>query len=278
MSELNKRNVYFVSDGTGISVETMGKSLLTQFKGLDFELKTIRYVSTVDKANEVVEEVSNVSNSSSSRSIMFFTVVDDRIRQILLRSSSLNIDVLGAFLSTIELELGVQSNCSPGLSHSGASSADYDNRIEALNFTLHTDDGTKVDRYDEADIILVGVSRSGKTPTCLYLALHYGIKAANYPIVPEDFELNTLPKPLQGRQGKMFGLIIEPERLHKIRNKRRPDSDYSSLLRCKIEIDKAKKMFLKNNIDYLDSTNLSIEELATRILKMKSLHTTITSV
>lgn len=271
MSDISSRKIYFVSDGTGISVETMGKSLLTQFKSVKFELTTVRYVSSVEKAEEVVEEISNYSNNSSIRPIMFFTVVDDRIRQVLLRSLSLNIDVLGSFLSTLELELGVQSNCSPGLSHSGASSSDYDNRIEALNFTLNTDDGTKVDRYDEADIIIIGVSRSGKTPTCLYLALQYGIKAANYPIVPEDFEVNQFPKPLQGLEEKIFGLIIEPDRLHKIRQKRRPNSDYSSLMRCKVEIDKAKRMYVNSKIDYLDSTNLSVEELATRILKLKHL-------
>ncbi|MBT4963374.1 MAG: kinase/pyrophosphorylase [Francisellaceae bacterium] len=272
MSEMTIRKVYFVSDGTGISVETVGKSLLTQFKGIKFDLETIRYVNNIDKANEVVEAIAQHNTHIDTRPIMFFTVVDDKIRQVLQRAIALSIDVLGSFLSTLELELGVQSNCSAGLSHSGVDNADYDKRIDALNFTLTTDDGTKVENYKDADIILVGVSRSGKTPTCLYLALHYSIKAANYPIVPEDFENVGLPKPLKGMHDKMFGLSIDPERLHQIRNKRRPNSDYSSYARCELEIEKVKRMYVTNNVDYLDSSQLSVEELATKILKLKNLH------
>lgn len=267
MQEIVNRKVYLVSDGTGISVETLGKSLLTQFKGMDFDLETIRYVNTLDRANEVVEEIAKYNKTSSDRPILFFTVVDDQIRQVLQRAIALTIDILGAFLSTLELELGIQSNCSPGLLHSAVENADYDRRIDALNYTLCTDDGATVKNYGEADIILVGVSRSGKTPTCLYLALHFGLKAANYPIVIDDLGKFSLPEPLKDFPDKLFGLTIDPSRLQTIRSKRRPNSEYASRERCILEIDKVEKMFKRNSIEYLDSTHLSIEELATRILK-----------
>jgi regulator of PEP synthase PpsR (kinase-PPPase family) len=166
----------------------------------------------------------------------------------------------------MEKELGVVSSHTMGKTHSIVDSTSYNLRIDAVNYTLAHDDGIQVQHYSEADLILAGVSRSGKTPTSLYLALQFGIKAANFPFVEEIYENMSLPQVLRPFKGKLFGLTINAERLSQIRSERRPNSQYASLEQCKCEIEDVENMFRHEKIPFLNTTFCSIEEISTRII------------
>lgn len=171
------------------------------------------------------------------------------------------------FVAPIEAEINIKSNHTVGRTHGRTDSSDYKNRIEAINYTLAHDDGITDRDLSEADVILVGVSRCGKTPTSLYLAMQYGVKAANFPLIPEDFERGTLPGKLKDHKGKLFGLTIQPERLSKIREERRPNSKYASLSNCRAEVNDAERMMRREGIHWLDSSTKSIEEISTTVLQ-----------
>ena len=176
-------------------------------------------------------------------------------------------DLIQTFVEPLEQELGIKSTHTVGRSHNTADTQAYKNRIEAINFSLAHDDGQSHKNLTAADVILVGVSRSGKTPTSLYLAMQYGIKAANYPLIPEDFERGKLPTALQTFKGKIFGLTIAPERLSEIRNERRPGSKYAAIENCMLEVNEAERMMKREGIRWLSSTTKSIEEISTTILQ-----------
>ena len=167
----------------------------------------------------------------------------------------------------LEAGLGMRSNHTIGRSHSSADKQEYHRRIEAINFSMAHDDGASHRDLADADVILVGVSRSGKTPTSLYLALQFGLKAANYPLIPEDFERNSLPEVLKGFRQKLYGLSIAPERLREIRQERRPDSAYAKLSNCRFEVEQAEAMMRREGIRWVNSTTKSIEEIATTVLR-----------
>jgi regulator of PEP synthase PpsR (kinase-PPPase family) len=152
------------------------------------------------------------------------------------------LDMFGIFVAPLESELGIKSNHRVGRFSDASKSKEYDNRIEAINFSLAHDDGQSNRDLAGSDVILVGVSRSGKTPTSLYLAMQYGLKASNYPLIPEDFERRQLPPALVPHRKKIFGLTIDPQRLSQIRNERRPNSAYASLPNCNHEIHEAEAM------------------------------------
>jgi regulator of PEP synthase PpsR (kinase-PPPase family) len=172
-----------------------------------------------------------------------------------------------AFVEPLEIEFGIKSNHRVGRFSDAAKSSEYNERIEAINFSLAHDDGQSARNLAQADVILLGVSRCGKTPTSLYLAMQHGIKAANYPLIPEDFERNKLPSSLSPHLSKCFGLTIDPERLAQIRNERRPDSKYAALENCRYEVREAEAMMRRHNVSWLSSTHKSIEEIATTILR-----------
>ena len=261
-----RKRVFFVSDRTGITVEALGSSLLTQFADLDFVRLTLPFIDTVDKARDVVSQVNEAHRESGQRPVVFSSIVDDAVRAEINKADGFVLDVFERFIVPLEAELGMKSMHAVGRTHSVANVKDYNHRIEAINYTLAHDDGVTHRGLEEADIVLVGVSRSGKTPTCLYMAMQFGIKAANYPLIPEDLEANRLPPSLGPLKQKVWGLSITPERLHQIRSERRPDSRYAALDNCRYEVAAAEKLMRQAGIPYLDSTTKSIEEIATHML------------
>jgi regulator of PEP synthase PpsR (kinase-PPPase family) len=259
--------VFFVSDGTAITAETFGHSLLAQFEGVKFQQLRIPFIDTMDKAADVIERINNVSRRDGLRPIVFSTLVDPEVNYAVRCAHGLFLDMFQTFVEPLEKELGIKSTHSIGRSHNIADSKEYTGRIEAINFSLAHDDGQTHGGLAEADVILVGVSRSGKTPTSLYLAMQYGIKAANYPLIPEDFDRQTLPSALPKFRAKLFGLSISPERLAEVRNARRPNSKYASLETCRSEVAQAEAMMRREGIRWLSSTTKSIEEIAATILQ-----------
>jgi regulator of PEP synthase PpsR (kinase-PPPase family) len=266
-----KRTAFFLSDRTGITAETLAHSLLTQFEGVEFEKVNCPYIDTAEKAHEVVRRIANAEKHDGARPLLFSTLIDTQIREIVATSGGLLIDFFDAFILPLEAELGVRSTHAVGRSHGVGSYSTYKARIDAVNFALANDDGMTTRNYPDADVILIGVSRSGKTPTCLYLALQYGILAANYPLADEDFEHCTLPAPLTGFRDKLYGLTISPERLQQIRNERRPDSRYATAEQCRFEIQGAERLFKRESIRYADTSVMSIEEIATTIMHQAEL-------
>ena len=260
------RTVFFVSDGTGITAETFGHSVLTQF---DLRFKQIRmpFIDTQEKAHEAVRRINDSCGADGKRPIVFSTLVKADLSNIVRQSNGMHMDLIQTFVEPLEQELGVKSTHTIGRSHNIADSEEYKNRIEAINYSLAHDDGQSHKNLAMADVILVGVSRSGKTPTSLYLAMQYGIKAANYPLIPEDFEREKLPSGLLPYKSKIFGLSIAPERLTEVRNERRPGSKYAALENCRYEVNEAEKMMHREGIRWMSSTVKSIEEIATMILQ-----------
>lgn len=260
------RTVFFVSDGTGITAETFGHSVLTQF---DLRFRQIRlpFIDSVDKAHEAARRINDSFQSEGKRPIVFSTLVQAELSDIIRRASGMHMDLIQTFVDPLEQELGIKSTHTVGRSHNIADSTDYKNRIEAINFSLAHDDGQSHKNLALADVILVGVSRSGKTPTSLYLAMQYGIKAANYPLIPDDFERGHLPSGLAPYRGKMFGLSIMPDRLSEVRNERRPGSKYASIENCRYEVNEAEQMMQREGIRWVSTTVKSIEEIATLILQ-----------
>lgn len=259
------RTAFFISDGTGITSEALGMSLLARFEDFNFTKVTLPYVDSIEKAEQTILKINAAAERDGAKAIIFDTVVDDDIRKKISESNSFMIDIFAAFLGPLEQELGSQSSYKVGRTRITNHSR-YDQRIQAINYALDNDDGAKTKLYDEADVILVGVSRSGKTPTCLYLAMQYGIKAANYPITEEDIEDQVLPSLLKQHREKLFGLTIEPERLAIIRNERKPNSRYSSTKQCNFEVEEVELMYKRERIPFMNTTHYSVEEIATRIM------------
>jgi regulator of PEP synthase PpsR (kinase-PPPase family) len=246
--------VFIVSDGTGITAETFAHSILSQFDQ-KFRLVRVPFVDSTEKAYATLEKINEAVKQDGRRPIVFTTLVDSASNKF------------QTFVEPLEQELELKSSHAMGRGHQNADTEEYKNRIEAINFSLAHDDGQSNRNLADADVILVGVSRSGKTPTSLYLAMQYGVKAANYPLIPEDFERGKLPTPLLEHRTKMFGLSIDPQRLSEIRNERRPGSKYAAPENCRYEINEAEAMMRREGIKWLSSTHKSIEEIATTILQ-----------
>ena len=261
-----KRTAFFISDGTGITAETLGQSLLAQFENIQFQKLTRPYIDTPAKAQALVQQIDLATERDGCRPIIFDTIVNQEIRDILAQSSGFMIDIFSCFLSPLEQELSASSSYSVGKSHAIGHSANYMERIEAVNFALDNDDGARTHYYDKADLILVGVSRCGKTPTCLYMAMQYGIRAANYPLTEEDMERLQLPAALKVHKQKLFGLTIDPDRLTAIRHERKPNSRYASFAQCEFEVREVEKLFQRENIPCLNTTHFSVEEISAKIL------------
>ena len=268
---MGRRTVFFVSDQTGVSAETMGHSLLTQFDGLEFRQVTLPFISTVDKAEEAVRKINATAVADGQRPIVFSTLVREDLRTVLLHGNALLLDFFAAFLGSLESELAVKSSPREGRAHGMADLQAYATRIDATNFALAADDGAVTADYARADVILIGVSRSGKTPTCIYMAMQYGIFAANYPLTEDDFEGKQLPAPLRTQTAKLFGLTIAPSRLTQIRNERRPGSRYASLSQCEYEVRSAEGLFQRFGIPQQNTTECSIEEIASRVIDRKGI-------
>ncbi|MEY4883262.1 MAG: hypothetical protein RIS34_1116 [Pseudomonadota bacterium] len=264
---MSNRTVFFISDGTGITAETFGNAILAQF-----ELKSrhvrLPFVDTADKAHQAVRQINHTAVIDGAKPIVFTTLVNMEILKIIGEGcQGMLLDMFGTFVHPLETELGLKSNHRVGRFSDASKSKEYQDRIDAINFSLAHDDGQSNRDLEQSDVILVGVSRSGKTPTSLYLAMQYGLKASNYPLIPEDFERQQLPPALMPHRSKIFGLTIQPERLSEIRHERRPNSQYASIGNCRMEVAEAETMMRRSGIRWLSTTTKSIEEIATTILQ-----------
>ncbi|ATR79488.1 MAG TPA: kinase/pyrophosphorylase [Moraxella sp.] len=265
------RSVFFISDGTAITSETLGRSILSQFPNVPFETRVIPYVDTLDRADEAVNQINLAHQRDGVKPLVFDTIVDPVIRERINGADAFNLDIYEGLISKIADEIKVQPAPHTGHAHGDVDSENYKSRIDAVHFALDNDDGARTTHYDAADIILIGVSRSGKTPTCLYLALQFGIRAANYPLTEDDLYENSLPKALKPYRDKLFGLVIDADRLVKIRNERRAGSRYASYQQCQQELRAIQGIYISQGIPNIDVSTMSIEEIATRILQMTGL-------
>jgi len=267
----NKRTVFFISDRTGITVEMLGNSLLTQFDGIEFERTTLPFVDSIEKIDQTVEQIDLAAARDGRRPLVLSSIVDDSMSERLEKANALFLDFFHVFIAPLEEELGVRSAHAAGRSHGVANSSQYLARIEAVNYSLAHDDGQTTKELANAQVILVGVSRSGKTPTALYLALQFGVRAANFPLTPDDFADGNLPKSLHAFRNKLYGLTIKPERLHQIRSERRRGSIYASIPNCEYEVREAELLMRREGIPALDTTSRSIEEISTTIMQYAKL-------
>ena len=263
---MTRRTVFFVSDQTGVTAETLGRSLLTQFEPHEFDQVTVPFIDSVDKADEVVRRINAVASEQVTRPLVFSTLVKDDLRERFIRVNGLFLDFFEAFLAPLERELQTRSSHTIGRAHGMKDSGAYDRRIDAMNFALRNDDGARTGDYESADVILIGVSRTGKTPTCLYLALAYGVFAANYPVSDDELEAGVLPKAVEPFRSKLYGLTISAERLQQIRRERRPAGRYSSAEQVRFELRAAEGLFRRYQVPFVDTTSFSIEEIASTIL------------
>lgn len=267
----NRRSAFFVSDRTGITAEMLGHSLLTQFGDVSLKETTLPFIDTLDKAREVVQRINAASEADGARAIIISTLANTEIAAEVGKANALFLDCFQIFIVPLENELGSRALHEIGRTHNVNDMVNYYRRIESVNYTLSHDDGSTTRDLSEADVILVGVSRCGKTPTCLYLSMQFGIRAANYPLIPEDFDDRQLPKTLRPLRDKLYGLTISPTRLHRIRSERRPNSTYSDLQNCEREVREAEAMMKRESIPHLDATSKSVEELATTIMQQAKL-------
>jgi [pyruvate, water dikinase]-phosphate phosphotransferase / [pyruvate, water dikinase] kinase len=264
---MSKRTVFFISDGTGITAETFGNAILAQFE-LSPRHVRLPFIDTADKAHQAVRQINHAALVDGNKPIVFSTLVNMEVLQVITAGcQGMLLDMFGTFVHPLEQELQIKSNHRIGRFSDASKSKVYNDRIEAINFSLAHDDGQSNRDLEQSDVILAGVSRSGKTPTSLYLAMQYGLKASNYPLIPEDFERQQLPSALLPHKAKIFGLTIAPDRLSEIRNERRPNSKYASLENCRMEVREAETMMRRAGIRWLSTTTKSIEEIATTILQ-----------
>lgn len=266
-----KRSVFMISDGTGITVESLGNSLLTQFEGVEFERRVIPYIDSINKSEAVIEQINKDYAQTGIKPLAFITFINADISQHIAQANACVFDLFNTFLGPLEKELGIKSSDTVGRAHGVADSKSYDLRIDAVNYALTYDDGVKLRGYDQADIIMVGVSRCGKTPSCLYMALQFGVFAGNYPFTDDDLDNFRLPDSLRPYKNKLFGLTIDPERLQHIRTARRPNTQYSSLDQCRIEVSEVESMYRKEGIPFINSTRYSVEEIATKVMSITGL-------
>lgn len=277
-----KRKVFFLSDSTGMTAENLGRSLLVQFPQIQFESVTKPFIDTQEKAQKIAIEINQEGQTSAARPIVVDTIVSSDVSNIIRASNCFYIDVFSTFLAPLEQELEVKSAHNVGhpaifKEDSRVADENYMQRIDAVHFALANDDGMHLHRYAEADIILIGVSRTGKTPSSVYLGMQYGVKAANYPLIPDDLETNKLPDALVDHQKKLFGLTIRASRLAEIRNERKPNSQYANLRTCVDEIRQAETLYRQYRIPYIDTTQLSVEEISARMLQRAGIERRVAS-
>ena len=264
--------MFYISDRTAITAETIGHSLLAQFEGTSaFGEVTIPYVDSPAKAREAVERINKAHETDGELPLVFSTLVEPESRALIIHANALVLDLFHVFLEPLQQALKAAPLIKTQRSHRISNMSSYESRISAIDYSLHHDDGAKTKQYDQADIIMIGVSRSGKTPTCLYLALQFGIRAANYPITEEDLSSHELPAPLRPHIDHIHGLTIQPRRLASIREQRRAGGRYSSLEQCRAEVKTVEKLYRSYRIPYINTTNMSVEEIATKVAQARGL-------
>ena len=262
---MKNRTIFFISDRTAITAETLGNSLLTQFEGVERDRHVIPFIDTEARAIAVRDRINGSYTVNEGRPIVFSTFTNDDLRKIVSVSDCIFYDLFNDYISRMESDLRQESSHEVGKSHGLIDKNSYESRIRAVNYALVNDDGARLDHYQQADVILVGVSRTGKTPTSLYLALQYGIFTANFPITDSDLDNCSLPRALKSYKRKLFGLTIGAEQLSRIREERRPGSPYASLRTCQREVSQVEELFQLENVPFLNVTSISIEEIAAQI-------------
>jgi len=258
------RDVFFVSDSTGITAETLGNSLLSQFTG-EFRKHRVPFVHNPDIAEVLANEIDHTA-AAGLPPIVFMTVVSPAVRDIIQNTAAITLDLVDHNLLILEQTLGQQARRDRGLFHTIDDADRYRDRMSAVEFAIEHDDGESIKGIGLADVILVAPSRCGKTPTTMYMAVNYGIRAANVPLLEEDLLAQALPEHLRDHLGKIFGLTSTPQRLHQVRQERRPNSPYSSLQQCAFEIKSAENIFQAHSLPYLDTSARSVEEISTRVI------------
>ena len=271
VNNLPTRPVFIVSDRTGVTAGTMTHTLLSQFPNIEFERHTIPFIDADDKLKSTIKQINHAYETHKVKPLVFTSFIDSKYIREFEKSEGVVIDLFKPFIDDLERHLHSDSSHEVGQAHGIVQEHDYMHRMDAINFSMQYDDGVKTGDYHKADLILVGVSRAGKTPTSLYMALHYGLYTANYPLADDDFEAGKLPDDLIDSRDKLFGLSIDPFQLQKIRQKRRADSQYSSLSQCQQEVRQAQQFFRRYRIPHTDSTTMSIEELASLIVHRMNL-------
>ncbi len=266
-----QRSVFFVSDGTAITAETLGHSLLAQFPHVDFDIHIIPYITSEEAATNVVAEINARAQKDGEKPLVFDTLVDPYVRDIINTANAVNLDVFEGLISKLGDELGTTPTTLVGQTHAVTDTESYKARIDAVHFALDNDDGARTRHYDKADLILIGVSRSGKTPTSIYLSLQFGIRVANYPLTEEDLDDNRLPAVLRPHKNKLFGLMIDADRLVAIRSERKANSRYASFRQCEMELRAIEGIYISEGIKHLNVSEMSIEEISTRVLQMTGL-------
>ena len=269
--QANSRQVFFLSNGTAITAETLGTSLLAQFPDHSFQTHTVPFVDTLKKTHAVADDINRCIGETGQLPIVICTMGDEDLIKIVKQCNALVIDPFGDILPRLEKTLSAQHH-QPGESHRTVNPSIYESRIDAIDYAMLHDDGGRIQNYDEAEIIIVGVSRSGKTPSCLYLALQFGIKAANYPITEEDMDSEKLPVPLRPFKDRLYGLTTDLQRLMNIRQERRPNSRYASAAQCRFELRAVEDMYLHHRIPYINTSKMSVEEISARIIRDNGLH------
>ncbi len=265
------RAVFCVSDHTGVTTEVLAHSLMARFEGLEARYETRPFVDDAPKVEALVDEINRVGAGGGPAPIVFSTIIDAELSAILKRASAVVVSFFDPFVASLADELGIDPTTTVGRYHGVSNAAVYQVRLDAVEYALATDDGLGLDRYGEADVIVTGVSRVGKTPTCLYLAMQYGVRAANFPLTSEILDERRFNDLLEANSDRLFGLTIDPVQLFQIRQKRRPDSTYASLERCASEVEIAEWLFRRNRIPVLDTTVRSIEEISATILEQANL-------
>jgi regulator of PEP synthase PpsR (kinase-PPPase family) len=255
---MNPRIVFCVSDHTGVTVEAVAKSVLSQFPAFEFSLIALPFVDSTEKAQAAASRI-----AASPGALVFSTLTDPALRAALRESGAPPLDIFDLLAPAVEAALGQAATPGSGRIHSMASN--YESRIDAVNFSLALDDGLQPQHLDQADLILVGVSRVGKTPTALYLALQYGLRVANYPLTPDDLEHSALPEVLLAHLPRLRGLTLSAERLAAIRQARYPNSRYAALEKCRSELAAAEHLFKQHGLPVIDTTRMSVEEIAARL-------------
>ena len=267
MASKKIQHVFFISDSTGITIESLGHSLFTQFPDVAFEKKVFPFVTKKEDADKAIAHIKKVAANSKSTPIVFTSLSDESLKNLFAANDISIFDIFSSFIPEMESHLNTHASRAIGETHGMGNASGYLQRIDALNFALSHDDGMKLDTLKHADIVLTGVSRSGKTPTCLYLAMHYNLKTANYPLTDSDFDNTHLPEALSTSQNRIFGLTISPAQLCKIRAERKPDSKYASLKQCEYEIKQAETIYKNAKLPFIDTSSVSIEEIATTIIQ-----------
>ncbi len=270
-NDISRRSIFFLSDRTGITAETLGSTLLTQFDEGSFKQSTLPFINTPEKAQSALEYIEHTGRASGLKPIIFSTTVSDDVREILRAGDALFLDLFDLVLPALEAELEVKSSHREGRAHGIADEDTYRSRIDAMNYALTHDDGVGETGYEDAQVILVAPSRCGKTPVCVYLAMQHGVYAANYPLTEDDLDNRSLPDVLAAHRDKLYGLSIDPERLHQIRTERRKGSQYAAIQQVSYELRQAETLYKRHGLPHANTTNKSIEEIATVIMQDKNI-------